>query len=381
VIVTLPLGVLKSNRVEFRPALTDLKLKAIERLGVGTLGKIFLFFKEVFWKKDQYVFGYISSNTSFEPTQVINLWKTQRIPCLQIQVGGTLGKWLEQCEPSEAEGWAMRVLESCFGHKIPAPTRVLRSNWSNDEFSLGAYTFMKVGATPEDARTLSEPVGDWLFFAGEATNPFHWGCTHGAYTSGLREAARISGDSSILPVRHFSENRRWRDMMLRSSRFFNQQMRELDEPTMRIRLNILSLSEVFKSVPINELRLLASMFEEKRYNAGEVICKAGDIAEEVFVVAEGAVEVWLPGGRKATEVVGLRTVVGEFGMFTDARRNATLIASGATVLLSLDYRRFERFLLAFPESTLKLFKQTVQKFMAQQQLLMTRDSITKTGKF
>src|SRR5439155_26908204 len=144
-----------------------------------------------------------------------------------------------------------------------------------DEFSLGAYTFMRVGATPEDIRTLSEPVGDWLFFAGEATNPFHWGCTHGAYTSGLREAARISGDASILPVRHFSENRRWRDMMLRSSRFFNLQMRLIDGPSIRKRLQILAHTDIFKNVPPNELRLLASMFEERRYAAGAEICHLG----------------------------------------------------------------------------------------------------------
>jgi hypothetical protein len=56
-----------------------------------------------------------------------------------------------------------------------------------------------------------------------------------------------------------------------------------------------------------------------------------------------------------------------------------LKASGATILLSLDYRRFERFLLAFPESTLRLFKQTVQKLMSQQQALITRDAILKSG--
>ena len=49
-------------------------------------------------------------------------------------------------------------------------------------------------------------------------------------------------------------------MMLRSSRFFNQQLRELDEPNMRKRLNIVANSDVFKPVPPNELRLLASMF-------------------------------------------------------------------------------------------------------------------------
>jgi hypothetical protein len=244
---------------------------------------------------------------------------------------------------------------------------------------MGAYTYMKVGAKPDDARTLGEPVGDWLFFAGEATNPFQWGTTHGAYISGLREASRISGDPSIMPVRHFSENRRWREMMLRSSRFFNQQMRLVDEPTIRKRLQILANTEAFRTVPPNELRLLVSMFEEKRYAPRETICRLGDKAEEVYVVAEGAIEVWLEGGRKAAEIVGVRTVVGEYGMFTDARRNATLISSEATVLLSLDYDRFERFLLAFPESTLKLYKQTVKKFMTQQQLLMTKDSTRKSG--
>jgi CRP-like cAMP-binding protein len=166
--------------------------------------------------------------------------------------------------------------------------------------------------------------------------------------------------------------------MLRSSRFFNQQMRLLDEPSLRKRLTVLTGSEVFKSVPANELRLLASMFEEKRYGSGDVICRAGDEAKEVFVVTEGAVEVWLPESRKAVDVVGARGVVGEYGMFTDARRNATLIASGTTILLSLDYHRFERFLLSFSESTIQLFRLTVQRFLAQQQVLKTKESIRNT---
>jgi CRP-like cAMP-binding protein len=66
-------------------------------------------------------------------------------------------------------------------------------------------------------------------------------------------------------------------------------------------------------------------------------------------------------------------------MFTDARRNATLVAREATVLLSLDYDRFERFLLAFPEATLKLFKLTVQKFISQQKTLLANDAIRRTG--
>jgi len=148
----------------------------------------------------------------------------------------------------------------------------------------------------------------------------------------------------------------------------------MDESTIRKRIQILGNTEVFKTVSNNELRLLASMLQEKKYAAGEIICRQGDKADDVFIVAEGRIEVRLGIERRAIEIVGMRTVVGEFGMFTNARRNATLVASEVTVLLSLDYDRFERFLLAFSESTLKLFKQTVQKFIAQQQVLLSREA-------
>jgi monoamine oxidase/CRP-like cAMP-binding protein len=380
VIVTLPLGVLKSGRVQFRPALSEFKKRAIDRLGVAFLGKMFFFFDEVFWNKNQYVFGYISSSTSHLPTHVVNLWKSHGIPCLQIQAGGTLGKWMEECPAPEAETWGKRFLADCFGRSIPEPARVLRTNWSADEFSLGAYTYIGVGGKPEDMKILSEPIGDWLYFAGEATNPFQWASTHGAYTSGLREAARITGDSSILPMRYFSESRGLRSMTLRSVRFFNQQLRQMDEATLRKRMQILGNTEIFKSVSANELRLMAAMFTEKRFETNSIICRQGDKAEEVYVVAEGKIEVRLGTERRAIDIVGMRAVVGEYGMFTDAHRNATLVAAEPTLLLCLDYDRFERFLLSFPEATFKLFKQTVRKFITQQQALLNQAAAKKAGR-
>ena len=39
--------------------------------------------------------------------------------------------------------------------------------------------------------SLAEPVGERLFFAGEATSRAHYGSVHGAFLSGLRESQRI----------------------------------------------------------------------------------------------------------------------------------------------------------------------------------------------
>ena len=80
---------------------------------------------------------------------------------------------------------------------------------------------MAVGATPADIDALAEPIDDRLFFAGEATYRHHWATTHGAYVSGLREAARICRRSQHPSAAPLHENRRWRRSMLRASRFFN----------------------------------------------------------------------------------------------------------------------------------------------------------------
>ena len=38
---------------------------------------------------------------------------------------------------------------------------------------------------------MAQPIGDRVFFAGEATHRTYPGTVHGAYLSGLREATRV----------------------------------------------------------------------------------------------------------------------------------------------------------------------------------------------
>ncbi|HEU5302488.1 MAG TPA: FAD-dependent oxidoreductase [Acidimicrobiia bacterium] len=61
VVVTLPLGVLQAGAVEFVPALPAPNRRAIERLGMGVLDKLWLRFPRVFWDPDVDLFGYVSS--------------------------------------------------------------------------------------------------------------------------------------------------------------------------------------------------------------------------------------------------------------------------------------------------------------------------------
>ena len=64
-------------------------------------------------------------------------------------------------------------------------------DWQNDPFSRGAYSYGKVDADGAQ-QSLSAPVENTLFFAGEATDTSgHNGTVHGAIASGYRAAEEM----------------------------------------------------------------------------------------------------------------------------------------------------------------------------------------------
>jgi hypothetical protein len=336
---------------------------------MGTVTKIALTFAAPFWPKEQYVFGYMSDRSDENPTTVLNLWKNHRQPVLVLLVGGPRAVEMESWPDLVSAAWGMGVVRALFGAAAPDPTSVTTTRWASDPFARGAYSYIAVGSTPDDIDALADPVGKTLFFAGEATARSHWACVHGAYVSGLREAARLTGDPSILPARHFTENRRWREMLQRADRFFNVIGRSIDEPEVLSRLALLRKSAVFASVPTADLKILVTMFATQRYANGETICRAGETAMCMYAVQSGEVEVHLPGNDTAVATVGPAEVVGEYGMFRSEGRTATLVARGETVVLALDYQRFKRFLMAFPESMLALMSLTVNRLSDMQSSL------------
>ena len=91
---------------------------------------------------------------------------------------------------------AMDVLRDIFtvGQNVPVPDPLDAAcvRWGGDRHAFGSYSNISVGATGEDYDHLASTVGDRLFFAGEATNRMHPATMHGAFLSGVREAALIS---------------------------------------------------------------------------------------------------------------------------------------------------------------------------------------------
>lgn len=188
-ICTLPIGVLKAGSVTFNPPLPNAYQTAIQALGLGQVTKLALRFDAPFWPTDVQYFGVT--------TEPMGRWpyfkNTMTYDDVPLIMGMSLGSYAPIADAMSAEDAAadmMDVLRGVFGTEIPEPTGILKSKWSRDPLALGAYSFAKVGALPDDFNRFAEPIGP-LHFAGEHTTFDYHGNVHGAYLSGIRAAEAI----------------------------------------------------------------------------------------------------------------------------------------------------------------------------------------------
>lgn len=77
-----------------------------------------------------------------------------------------------------------------------APNGYIRTNWSRDPFSFGSYSYLAKGSWRTDHAALARPVGNRLFFAGEAAHPSYNSTVHAAYETGIRAAEAIRGTNT-----------------------------------------------------------------------------------------------------------------------------------------------------------------------------------------
>ncbi len=190
VIVTLPLGVLKSGSVRFTPPLSERKLASVRSLGFGLLNKVVLQYVEPFWSEGSHWLGCAGRDRGDYPNWLNRMHSTGK-PVLEAFLAGDFARERERSGDRRVISEATAVLRKMYGEKVPGPMRFRLTRWGSDPFSRGSFSFAGVGSTPQDRETLAESLGETLFFAGEATSTDFPGTVHGAYLSGLREAERL----------------------------------------------------------------------------------------------------------------------------------------------------------------------------------------------
>ncbi|XP_028768784.1 probable polyamine oxidase 4 [Neltuma alba] len=184
VIVTVPLGILKANLIEFEPRLPDWKVAAISDLGVGNENKIALRFDKVFWPNVE-LMGVVAP-TSYACGYFLNLHKATGHPILVYMAAGRFASDLEKLTDEAAANFVMQQLKKMFPD-ASEPVQYLVSHWGTDPNTLGCYSYDLVGKPDDVYDRLRAPVGN-LFFGGEAVSLDHQGSVHGAYSAGVMAA-------------------------------------------------------------------------------------------------------------------------------------------------------------------------------------------------
>lgn len=194
VLITVPLGCLKARDIDFSPPLPRWKDLSIQRLGFGVLNKVVMEFPDVFWDDSVDYFGATAEETDLRGKCFMfwNVKKTVGAPVLIALVVGKAAIEGQKIDSSDLVDHALAVLVKLFGKDVvPEPVASVVTDWGNDPFSYGAYSYVAIGASGEDYDILGRPVENCLFFAGEATCKEYPDTVGGAMLSGLREAVRI----------------------------------------------------------------------------------------------------------------------------------------------------------------------------------------------
>jgi monoamine oxidase len=194
-IITLPVSILQSGAVQFLPALSFEKQRALHALKMEAGTKLLYNFNEPFWDDDlTYMLhddlasrwwtpGYGRKTPEQEAPSVIACYTTsaraRTIDAMSETEALTLG--LKQLN---------KLLDVSFETLSKNLTKSKRVSWAHDLYAQGAYAHVPVGAA--EARVdLAKPEGR-LFFAGEATAYDSTPQTvHGALDSGSRAAKEV----------------------------------------------------------------------------------------------------------------------------------------------------------------------------------------------
>jgi monoamine oxidase len=179
-VITLPIGVLPSLRIEEKSA-------ALAKLASGPVIRVAMAFREAFWEKLHPGVAFFHSPDAPFPT----FWTPlpMHAPLLTAWAGGPKAERLTGKSDDELVREALASVRSVL-KSDEEPQAFLLHDWQADPCARGGYSYVRVGGTGA-REELAAPLEETLYFAGEATDTEQSGTVGGALASGLRAAKEI----------------------------------------------------------------------------------------------------------------------------------------------------------------------------------------------
>ena len=206
-VVAVPLGCLKRGALAFSPALSPQKTQALAVVGCAAFERVALAFDAPWWERfvgrRHAIYAPADAACSpgaprFEFFFSLNAARgTADAPHILIAIlGGADATAAEPVNDGTLRSLACDALDTALGSEAAHHCcGMVRTRWSRDEYSLGAYSYLRPGATPDDFDSLARPEHRGrVLFCGEHTSRKYPATMHGALLSGVREAKRIHAD-------------------------------------------------------------------------------------------------------------------------------------------------------------------------------------------
>ena len=125
------------------------------------------------------------------------------------------------------------------------------------------------------------------------------------------------------------------------------------------KLEKLGKVDIFSELGPNELLILANQCAEQEFTEGEVIFNEGDVANEIYVLFEGIVE--LKRGESSAAVIHERESFGTLSVLGNQPRLFTAIAKENCHCLKLERETLWDILEDYPAICHGIFKVTAQR--------------------
>ena len=193
-LVTVPVSILKSGLLDFQPPLPAHRQAAIDSIAMGDGIKIFVKFKERFYPH-MLAFGNIFNALKAEDKFMYDaaLGKPSNHHILGLFAINDKAAAYTQLPTEEAimDKWLSELDQMFDDQASKHYERHVLQNWSKEPFIQGAYSHAFDGHQKKIVSTITEPLRDKIYFAGEAFSIKDQSMVHGACGSAAATVAKI----------------------------------------------------------------------------------------------------------------------------------------------------------------------------------------------
>ncbi|MDF3073350.1 MAG: Crp/Fnr family transcriptional regulator [Alphaproteobacteria bacterium] len=128
-------------------------------------------------------------------------------------------------------------------------------------------------------------------------------------------------------------------------------------------VELLRTIPLFAKIEASKLKLLAFTSERLTFEAGQDLCRQGDMGDAMYVIVEGAADVLIDTPKGPLKVAELKKneFVGEIAILCDVPRTATVTAREKTTTLKITKDLFFRLVQEFPQMAVEIMRELAHR--------------------